>query len=475
MLKLSRQQNSPWSDGVPGVSQKPIESGASFVYKWTATQYGTYWYHGHAEGQIQDGLYGSILIQPKPDEPSPFAFISNDSKSLMAMRVAEATAQPLLLSDWSHLTSDQYMAAEQATGYDLFCTPPSRADLTQGNFTTPISNVSTVLYSGCTPTNGSVEVVHVDSADGWASINFISAMALKSPVVSIDEHPMWIYAVDGHYIQPQLADTIFMYNGERYSAMIQLNKPRGNYTIRVANSGADQIISGFATLSYKDGRKSNASVPYIDYGGVNTTASVIPLNKTVLVPFPASAPAPTADATYILNLGRLGANYNWSLNGNASYGLDQDFNAPLLFNPNSSHATNSNFTIRTKNDTWIDIILQVMLTPAAPAQPAHPVHKHSNKAYIIGSANGVFNYTSVAEAIEHVPAGTFNLETPPLRDSFVTPSVLLGPAWVAFRYQSANPGAWFLHCHTQTHLDGGMAMTILDGVNTWPVIPTEYL
>ena len=299
-------------------------------------------------------------------------------------------------------------------------------------------------------------------------------MSLKSPVVSIDEHPMWVYAVDGNYIQPQLADTIFMYNGERYSAMVQLNKVPGNYTIRVANSGADQIISGYAMLSYKNGAKHNASVPYINYGGVNTTSSVIPLDKTLLVPFSGSAPAATADATYILKLTRKGANYNWTLNGNAAYGLDQDYTSPLLFNPESPNALNSDLTIRTKNNTWIDVILQVELTPEAPAQPAHPVHKHSNKAYIIGSGNGVFNYTSVAEAIKYMPSGTFNLQMPQWRDSFVTPSILLGPAWVAFRYQSANPGAWFLHCHMQTHLAGGMAMTILDGVDTWPDIPAKY-
>ncbi|KAK3174762.1 hypothetical protein OEA41_002008 [Lepraria neglecta] len=432
------------------------------------------------------------------------------------MRMAEASPKPMLLSDWSHLTSDQYMAAEKATGYDLFCvdsmlingkgsvncqsqgtlnqltspplkhllngstvtdrgcTPPTRADLTQGDFTTQDSNLPAGLYSGCTPSNGSIEIIEVDASNGWASINFISAMSLKSPVVSIDEHPMWVYAVDGHYIQPQLADSIFMYNGERYSAMVQLDKVPRDYTIRVANSGADQIISGYATLSYKNGTKNNTSVPYINYGGVNTTAGVIPLDKTILVPFPASAPAPTADATYILNLGRKGANQNWTLNGNATYGLDQDFNAPLLFSPESPDALNPNFTIRTKNNTWIDIILQVELTPATPAQPAHPVHKHSNKAYIIGSANGIFNYTSVAEAMKHMPSGTFNLQTPQLRDSFTTPSVLLGPAWVAFRYQSVNPGAWFLHCHIQTHLDGGMAMTILDGVDAWPDVPAEY-
>jgi len=71
-------------------------------------------------------------------------------------------------------------------------------------------------------------------------------MALKLPVVSIDEHPMWIYAVDGQYIQLQLADTIFMYNSESYCAMVQFDKLPSDYTIRVANSGADQIISGHA-------------------------------------------------------------------------------------------------------------------------------------------------------------------------------------------------------------------------------------
>ena len=346
--------------------------------------------------------------------------------------------------------------------------------MTQGDFSTQSQNLPSGIYDGCQPTNGSTEVIHVDAADGWASINWISGMNIKSPVVSIDNHPMWVYAVDGHYIQPQLADTISMYNGERYSAMIQLNQPPGDYTIRVANSGADQIISGYGTLSYKHGKSNISSTPYIDYSGVNTSASVIPLDKTFLVPFPSSAPAPTADATYILNLGRYDSNYNWTLSGNASYGLTQDFNEPLLFNPESPHALNPNLTIRTNNNTWIDVILQVELSPAAPAQPAHPIHKHSNKAYIIGTATGTFNYSDVAEAMKHMPHGTFNLETPPYRDSFTTPSALQGPAWVAFRYQVVNPGAFFIHCHIQTHLDGGMAMTILDGVDVWPHVPAEY-
>ena len=367
---------------------------------------------------------------------------------------------------------------------DRGCTPPTPKALDEGlNFTSDITKVPPGLNDGCSPTNGTKEIILVNAQNGWASIHWISAMSVKTPVVSIDEHPMYIYAVDGAYIQPQRADTAFMYNGERYSAMVKLDKPAGDYTIRVANQAADQILAGFATLRYANTRhrhnttstenSTSTSKPYINYAGLNVSADVVPLDLTKLLPFPASAPAPTADATHILKFGRLGANWAWTLSGSALYSEDRDFDAPLLFNPNSPAANNNSLIIRTKNDTWVDIVMQVVLNDAAPAQPAHPVHKHSNKAYIIGAGDGVFNYTDVAAAMKVIPE-SFNLQTPSLRDSFTTPSVLQGPAWVVFRYHVVNPGAWYLHCHIQTHLTGGMAMTMMDGVDAWPEIPEEY-
>jgi hypothetical protein len=31
-----------------------------------------------------------------------------------------------------------------------------------------------------------------------------------------------------------------------------------------------------------------------------------------------------------------------------------------------------------------------------------------------------------------------------------------------------------LHCHVETHLNGGMGMVIMDGIDRWPSIPPEY-
>ncbi|MCJ1390149.1 hypothetical protein MMC18_003007 [Xylographa bjoerkii] len=513
------QVGTPWSDGVPGVSQRPIQPNGTFVYRWTATQYGTYWYHGHVQGLISDGLYGAIIIQPSPSEPSPFGLIMNNSNSIAAMERAEADPRVVMISDWDKYTSAEYTSAEQASNLDLFCvdsilvngkgavncqpqsllnslvnpnlghllmaanltvsdkgcTPLNQAAFTEGDFkNTDPSKIPAGLQSGCVPTNGSSDVIKVDASQEWVSLNFISAASSKAVVVSVDQHPMWVYAVDGVYIKPQLADTLFLYNGERYSAMVKLNQTPGDYTIRIANNLPDQLISGFATLSYKDGTYMNGSIPYINYGGNNVSTTVQALDQTLLVPYNEPPPAPTADATYVLNLGRFGANWKWSMNNKTAYNLTQDDNSPLLFNPNSADALNPDDTIRTKNSTWVDIIMQVNVAPENPAQPPHPVHKHSNKAYLIGSGNGVFNYSSVSQAMEYIP-GSFNLETASLRDSFVTPAILFGPAWIAIRYFVQNPGAFFLHCHIQTHLSGGMALTIMDGVDVWPEVPPQYL
>ena len=37
-------QGTPWSDGVPGLTQTPIEPGASYIYRFKAYPPGTYWY-----------------------------------------------------------------------------------------------------------------------------------------------------------------------------------------------------------------------------------------------------------------------------------------------------------------------------------------------------------------------------------------------------------------------------------------------
>ncbi|MCW2876415.1 MAG: multicopper oxidase [Sphaerisporangium sp.] len=54
-------------DGVPGLTQEAVLPGHEFVYRFRATQVGTYWYHTHEVSDlgVKMGLYGTLVVTPR--------------------------------------------------------------------------------------------------------------------------------------------------------------------------------------------------------------------------------------------------------------------------------------------------------------------------------------------------------------------------------------------------------------------------
>ncbi|CAG1965547.1 unnamed protein product [Fusarium graminearum] len=505
----------PWSDGTPGMSQKPIEMGQSFIYRFKASPAGTHWYHSHSRATVLDGLYGPIFIRRKPDAPAPWHLISKEQADIDAMSRAVIDPKLVMVSDWTRFMSWEYMAAEESSGMAIFCSDsilvngkgslycpdvdvlinhtstymkyglyPRQVNdkgcfpfmrSTQGPYLTTgkPETIPLHLQHGCTPAEGTNETIEVDPADQWASLNFIGGATFKTIVFSVDEHDMWVYEVDGHYIVPQRVNTVHMYAGERYAVMIKLDKTPKDYTIRVADSGLTQVISAFATLRYKGGVQGSDSVGVIDYGGQNSTkdGSVITLDREHLPPYPPNPPARKADAMHVLSTHRWKSAWQYTMSGHGMYEEDRSAYGPLLYDPHSADAMDEGLVIRTKNGSWVDLVLQVGSLPGQPQEFPHMMHKHTGKTWQIGSGMGIWNYSSVEEAIAAEPHN-FDLDTPKWRDTFVTS--FDGSAWIVLRYQVTNPGPWLFHCHIETHLAGGMAIAILDGIDVWPQIPAEY-
>jgi FtsP/CotA-like multicopper oxidase with cupredoxin domain len=512
--------NTPWSDGVPGLTQRQIPSGADFTYKWTATQHGAYWYHAHERGQIDDGFLGPLTIHPTEDTPRPFDRISSNPKSIAAMMKAEANAKSLLVGDWREVNSETAWEIQVASGIETTCydsiifngkgkvdcwsqdkiqallddtqrgvlaagnettftdkgclPPPILANVLAPNSPNDLSAIPPEIFDVCTASEGQHEILEYRKGgcdnETWVAIDLVATFGLLSGTFSIDEHSLWVYAVDGSYIEPEEVDALTIMNGNRYSFFVKLTQP-GDYSIRFASTSLIQLISGTATLRFTDPKATTTdtepSVAHIDDAGDAVSEDVVFFTDVDMKMFPADAIAETADQTFILGMRVAGHAYNWALNYSI-YPMQLDNGTPLLFNPDPE--LNNNVTITTLMDQWIDI---VFVSTTAP-MPPHPIHKHGNKMWHIGQGQGNFPYNSVAEAIAAEPE-SFNLVDPPKRDTWATLPALSGPVWMAIRYHVDNAGAWFLHCHIQSHLLGGMAVAIQDGIDQWPTVPDEYL
>lgn len=60
-------------DGVPYLSQKPVEKGESYTYEFTVKNPGTSWYHCHVDAahHVDVGMYGAFIVEPA-EEKYPF-------------------------------------------------------------------------------------------------------------------------------------------------------------------------------------------------------------------------------------------------------------------------------------------------------------------------------------------------------------------------------------------------------------------
>lgn len=78
-------------DGVPYLTQMPIEPGATFTYRFPIIQSGTHWYHSHSGLQEQIGMYGSLILLKKKDDLT------------FRKGIDDLPYVPVILSEWTDI------------------------------------------------------------------------------------------------------------------------------------------------------------------------------------------------------------------------------------------------------------------------------------------------------------------------------------------------------------------------------------
>lgn len=181
------QTNNWRNDGVPGVTQEPIEPGDTFTYQWKAEKTGTLWYHCHvnvSEHVGIRGMWGPLIVDPK----RPVKQERRVTKEAIIM-----------LSSWDSVYADK---------------------LGQGGGPLDTPNYFSMNGRSFPLT----QPIRIEKGD-VLRIRFIGAGS-EIHSMHLHGHDMLITHKDGSPLpNPYYVDTILIGPGERYDAIVELNNP----------------------------------------------------------------------------------------------------------------------------------------------------------------------------------------------------------------------------------------------------------
>jgi FtsP/CotA-like multicopper oxidase with cupredoxin domain len=235
----------PTMDGVPYVTQAPIEPGTTFVYEFPIRQTGTYWYHSHSQLQEQSGIYGSIVIEDGAHE------VDRDSVVLLSDWSTESPSSILrTLKRGSH-----WYALEKGSSQSIFGAAKAghlgdyfRRELQR----MPPMDLADIAYDYFLA-NGAPQAALEAEAGERVRLRVINGSATTYFHLNYSGGPMTIISSDGLLVEPVAEDLFLIGVAETYDVLIDLPSG-GAYEFRAtAHDG-----SGFTSVWLGEGQSHPA-------------------------------------------------------------------------------------------------------------------------------------------------------------------------------------------------------------------------
>lgn len=253
----------PNMDGVPYVTNPPIEPGKTATFKFRLRQSGTYWYHSHTGDQEQRGIYGSIVIRPKRENRRA----DRDEVVLLSDWTDEDPHEVLRTlkrgSEWYAIKKKSAQsvlgAAKHGSAGSFFKRELNRM---------PPMDIADVYYDRFLA-NGETEHSLEAKAGETVRLRVIDGSATTFFYLNYAGGPMTVVAADGIDVRPFELDRLLVGVAETYDVLVEIPGD-GSFEFRAtAHDG-----SGHASVWLGDGeRHPAADVPlpnlYHTMGGIS--------------------------------------------------------------------------------------------------------------------------------------------------------------------------------------------------------------
>ncbi|OCF33774.1 acidic laccase [Kwoniella heveanensis CBS 569] len=434
---------SVWADGAVGTTQCPIPNGQTLDYLIDTTrQTGTYWIHGHHEGQNTDGLRAPFVISPQ----------NGTGRGDNTTWDEEYT---LVIGDWYHdeypdLIRDEFLTWTNPTGAEPV--PKSAIAYVAKNGSYIHSNEDLMQGVGV---GDNAEIAF--EAGKKYRIHIVNTGTLGMFWLKIDGHEMKIIEMDGIEHEPFPIDVLTVSVAQRYSILVEaLNTTDKNYALTLQQDTDmydavpdDLQLVNTVQIVYNSG---NAKAESVELDPEQITA----FNDTELVPVLVNELL-HPDVEYELN-----AYFDTYDDGtNRASFNNVTFQMPMVpsmftaltmgddaFNPAVYGAQTNAFAYKHMQ--------VIQLTVYNWDAGFHPFHFHGHEFQVVHKS---FDVTSDDPVVN--PAINENQSNPARRDTIVIPPT----GSVTIRWRADNPGAWMFHCHIDWHLSSGLAAIFLEAVD----------
>ncbi|XP_039275445.1 laccase isoform X2 [Nilaparvata lugens] len=493
------QRGSPYMDGVPFITQCPVQPRTAFRYSYDAANAGTHFWHSHSGCQRTDGAVGNLIIR-QPRVRDVHAHLYD----------ADLPVHVINVMDWAHeLGAAMFAAHYHSTGDNK---PESILVNGRGRY----FNDSQQL------THTPLAVFNVQQNVRYR-FRLINAGNQNCPLeMYIENHTMTIINSDGGDIEPIEAATLVSYAGERWDFVLNANASVGNYWIRFKGlMDCDERFTKAhqaAILRYQGAPDEEPGSKLSYHGPVKPHPKVNAMNVKMGEHGTVSIPELTAVNTMITEDPNLKPvadhqfyiaydfypvdtpHYHkphfygfYDVQNKKERVYTPQFNRVSMHMPSEpllsqrddinkdmfcDHSKLNNCTSQSCHCTNVikiplgDVVELILIDEGHTYNANHPFHLHGHAFRVVGM-DRLGEETTLQQVRSLDKAGRLKrkLTSAPLKDTVTVPD----GGYTIIRFHATNPGYWLFHCHLEFHVEVGMAMIFQVGEHTeMPPVPPKF-